>query len=392
MRGTCKTSEPVWIPSDVDLARVMESFRDECGRLAEELESGGSISAWRKRFEQLLWDGHRDAYGLGTRRASGKAPLAGEADQVAKKVLESEQRYLDGFEAALHEDQVLNPLQRMSMYAGRMRGTAYGGWFDGSSDDETFRWHLGIADHCEDCRKLDGESPYSKETLPTVPGANETDCGFNCKCWLSRESDGQTGFGHIRVWNGDGSYVTLHSPSGRDYQPSRGSRYLVGFRDRSPGETIREIHNRDLEVLAVYDGDELVFDPVEGLPNKVTFTEKEAALAKGKRLIHNHPDDLPFSGADTLVLYDLKARIDAVTPSGTVFSMFPADLTEDEATNLALEIQATERMLYDENARLRKLKQKALEGIAAQNYVWKLQKEIFARYRVEVARGSIWDE
>jgi len=48
-------------------------------------------------------------------------------------------------------------------------------------------WTLGAADHCQDCVALEAANPYSKATIPIVPGAGGTQCLFNCACTLRFE-------------------------------------------------------------------------------------------------------------------------------------------------------------------------------------------------------------
>jgi hypothetical protein len=47
-----------------------------------------------------------------------------------------------------------------------------------------FRWVLGKAEHCPDCIVLASQSPFTKQSLPTVPKAGATQCRSNCKCKL----------------------------------------------------------------------------------------------------------------------------------------------------------------------------------------------------------------
>jgi len=45
-------------------------------------------------------------------------------------------------------------------------------------------WRLGTAEHCQDCIALEAANPFTKATLPIVPGAGGTQCLFNCGCHL----------------------------------------------------------------------------------------------------------------------------------------------------------------------------------------------------------------
>lgn len=45
-------------------------------------------------------------------------------------------------------------------------------------------WKLSATDHCKDCVSLADASPFSKATIPVVPGSGGTQCLFNCGCYL----------------------------------------------------------------------------------------------------------------------------------------------------------------------------------------------------------------
>ncbi len=188
-------------PGDTDLSDLMEAFAERCDTLAVRLDDGLSVDEWRRIFEALLESGHKEAFGFGYRRSAGADPQEPLADELARTIRDLESYYLTGFENDLRDGKVTDPARRMAMYAGRMRGTANGGWVDGCDSEETFTWHLGAADHCEDCPVLAEGSPYSKDTIWTTPGGNETPCLMNCTCRLTRDSDGQSGFDLVNVWD-----------------------------------------------------------------------------------------------------------------------------------------------------------------------------------------------
>lgn len=45
-------------------------------------------------------------------------------------------------------------------------------------------WRLSASDHCKDCMSLSDASPFSKATIPVVPGSGGTQCLYNCGCFL----------------------------------------------------------------------------------------------------------------------------------------------------------------------------------------------------------------
>lgn len=78
---------------------------------------------------------------------------------------------------------------RMRLYAERLHATAHEAFVLGSPTDSAFIWHLGdvLTHHCGDCPVIAEGSPYTQETLPTYPGAGDTECLTLCKCWLERQ-------------------------------------------------------------------------------------------------------------------------------------------------------------------------------------------------------------
>lgn len=164
--------------------------------------------AFREKFSQVLGVFHADLYELGVKHAGGESDRD-TAKQIAQQVVDLEQRFIDGLIDDVLGDRYHDAdgkfdkkhgafVQRMQWYASKGSATASHGWIDGSGDDEEFDWELGaVEDHCEDCPYLAENSPYTKETLYTVPRGFETPCKGNCACRLSRRSDGQKAFDPI---------------------------------------------------------------------------------------------------------------------------------------------------------------------------------------------------
>jgi len=73
---------------------------------------------------------------------------------------------------------------RMRFYNERVRGTANWGAVDMLAPWEEIKW-VDIKDEseCRDCPKL-AQKEYRKDSLPTVPGAGQTECGVFCRCEL----------------------------------------------------------------------------------------------------------------------------------------------------------------------------------------------------------------
>jgi hypothetical protein len=176
---------------------------DEAGTLASRLSDIGA-EAWFESMRGWLLDSHTEAAILGRLRAGGTSD---ENDLWrGRQAADSETEFLRGFYDALdaqdprywdadaEEWRVDAVDQRARSYTGRMRGTANQAFLDESAADALFRWVLGATEnHCEDCPYFAGLEPMARDEWPTVPGANQTPCLYQCTCWLERD-DGVTSF------------------------------------------------------------------------------------------------------------------------------------------------------------------------------------------------------
>lgn len=158
----------------------------------------------------LLLRKHTAAVTIGRHLAGDYATEDSGDEAVAQTVAEDERQYLNGFTDDIRagrydaEQPETGPpvpklgreriIKRLLWYAGRLTGTANYAWVHASDPAAQFWWRLGAnEDHCDACPELAAASPWTSETLPTVPGANHTPCLFNCKCHLER-IDGVSGF------------------------------------------------------------------------------------------------------------------------------------------------------------------------------------------------------
>jgi len=75
--------------------------------------------------------------------------------------------------------------QRAGMYPDSLKAMRYNGMVRGAGSNMEIFWVLGVPQtvHCVDCPVLTGRA-WTGETLPTVPGAGDTKCGWKCYCHL----------------------------------------------------------------------------------------------------------------------------------------------------------------------------------------------------------------
>ena len=164
----------------------------------------GDGSQLRQSLTDVLTEGHRQAAVIGRHRAGDLFPPEEDDRKFAQQVMRGEKPYLDALIRDITNGQYDNPDEtanvsrmaaRVNLYTRKMTGTANENFLL-ASDETEWTWKMAeIEDHCSDCPELSAGSPYTSESLPTVPGNNDTTCLFNCKCTLIR-SDGRSGFAH----------------------------------------------------------------------------------------------------------------------------------------------------------------------------------------------------
>lgn len=82
------------------------------------------------------------------------------------------------------EPRRMNFMNRAHLYALSMIGYYNLGALEAGSPGDQIYWKLGACDHCTDCPALHISGPYTRKTLPTVPGLGHTKCGHWCCCTL----------------------------------------------------------------------------------------------------------------------------------------------------------------------------------------------------------------
>jgi hypothetical protein len=73
---------------------------------------------------------------------------------------------------------------RINLYGAALKSAYNAGAVFGGNPGEKIFWRLGSCDHCVDCPALSVASPYTRNTLPTLPGNGDTLCKTNCCCYL----------------------------------------------------------------------------------------------------------------------------------------------------------------------------------------------------------------
>jgi len=192
-----------WLEPESFSELVAGPYFDECARLAARLARGeADVREWADGLGRAILSGHSRAWRWA--RASSGDLEESEADGlVGRARLDAEAPYLLRFaeqvEGGWGGEMVEAAVARRSgTYAGAIRGTATEGFFSLGDPADEYRWVLGaVEDHCTECPSLAAAGPWKPDELYVWPGSNDTPCLFNCKCHLSRVSDGAASPGYL---------------------------------------------------------------------------------------------------------------------------------------------------------------------------------------------------
>ncbi len=138
-------------------------------------------------FHTTLDASYRQAYAKG-RDFWGARPSNALSDRAAM-ALATQKEFATRFAGDVFSGHVfkpgnMSPAQRTAMFSRGLEGAFQRAVVDATPPGFTIWWRLGSARHCVDCPLLAANSPYTQETLPTMPRAGSCQCRTNCKCFL----------------------------------------------------------------------------------------------------------------------------------------------------------------------------------------------------------------
>lgn len=217
---------------DLMLAMLLLLIADTDHRLAATATAMASASItvgqWRDQTLTELTQAHTSAAYIGRRAAGDTAPMGPQDVAAGDAAAATQAPFLDGFASdIMHGRYAPKPeppearqpapteppatptetpaptvptididavVRRTHLYAQRLRGTAEEQWARSQPEGTRFTWVMGgNEDHCEDCPRLAAGGVYTIDTLPTFPGAGDTECMVNCLCHLETDT-GAIGF------------------------------------------------------------------------------------------------------------------------------------------------------------------------------------------------------
>lgn len=161
------------------------------GKIAKLVENAGA-QKWSKlkfasEFFGLMRVGAEEAFDLG-RKVANKESDADQAKTYAALMVTKQAPFLYKFGEDVRLNRgTMDKVRRAEMYGVQLDCAFMAGFLRACPSSWVVHWQLGAAEHCEDCEHIAGDGPYTVGTLPTIPGAGETDCLSNCACYLKIE-------------------------------------------------------------------------------------------------------------------------------------------------------------------------------------------------------------
>ena len=173
------------LATNQEMVAAMGVYRQGVGNLIADVGSGSlGRAAALERAETLLQDSFESAYRQGL-KSVGNVNFTTLDKAFVNAGVKSEMKFLERFVDDVSTRQGFVPYGTRAGWYGRGYQSMYtAGQVQGLPWETDIYWRLGGGEHCVDCISLNQANPYTKATVPTVPGAGATKCIFNCGCHL----------------------------------------------------------------------------------------------------------------------------------------------------------------------------------------------------------------
>jgi len=176
----------------ISLAQYRAGIKDILDRFNARMKTSGYEVAVQRsidEFKEICRKAYEGAYDAGIMRAGSPMVQNAElSDLTSRAIDEMVNKEAEFFAKRLSEKTVSTDIMSTiaERYGASAKAVFWNGLISGSTNDQQFRWQLGsvLTEHCDDCLELAANSPYTKDTLPTVPRAGDTKCLWRCKCSL----------------------------------------------------------------------------------------------------------------------------------------------------------------------------------------------------------------
>lgn len=195
-------------PSQGNFNAMLNARQSDLNALIEQLGKGEiTPREWADAFDEVLLNGHTQAWAMGRQRAGDLYPLKPSDQMIGLAAKDGEAPFLQGFMDDISNGRYIDDegnwklgqiKQRASLYVGKMRGTASEAWAKAAPLDERVYWVMLAMEHCTDCPEmaaLTASKEFTASELWAYPGSGDTQCLGNCRCVL-RLASGAESFRH----------------------------------------------------------------------------------------------------------------------------------------------------------------------------------------------------
>lgn len=161
-------------------------FRDALMGILQSYQDGEiTIDQFKKMVQAEIRNGWAEAYQHGVGSVGNPFGVYDEDLSWLKGARAEEYKYLSSFADDLDSGEgTMDYETRMGMYAKSLDGIFHHGQVEGSPDNVEIWWDLNDDQPCPDCEDFAAGSPYTKDTLVSVPRGGDSVCLSHCLCTL----------------------------------------------------------------------------------------------------------------------------------------------------------------------------------------------------------------
>ena len=171
----------------IDRDKTMGLFKSDVQGLAQRVIDGTlDVDGFVRQMEGSIGNYYERLY----KQGKNVTTLQDWERELIRQQVQGQKQYLDNFGDYIRNKQALGQeltgrvTWRAGLYAERGSAMFEFGVMNAWPDDILIDWKMQPAEHCTTCPIYEGNSPYTKDTLPGFPGEgfNLSECGVNCNC------------------------------------------------------------------------------------------------------------------------------------------------------------------------------------------------------------------